>query len=278
MTRVAIVQTNPEFGNLQKNIAEAVELAGSMRADLYVLPELFSTGYNFTSRKEVGRLSEAADGSAFTAMAALARKLKAYIVYGFAERAEAAAATTAPGGAGPDQATHLYNSAALVGPKGMVGVYRKVHLFAKETLYFAPGDLGFRVFDLPFGKVGIMVCFDWFYPEAARTLALRGAQIIAHPSNLVLPYCPDAMITRCLENKVFSATANRIGTESRGGSELRYIGTSEIVSPSGEVLVRMPHDEAGIRVVEVELKDALGKKINRYNDLMGGRRPSEYQP
>lgn len=270
MTRVAIVQTNPEFGNIPKNIAEAVELAGSVRADLYVLPELFSTGYNFTSRKEVEKLSEPADGPAFRAMADLAKKLKAYIVYGFAERAAAAPDGGADGGA------RSYNSAALVGPKGMAGLYRKVHLFAKETLYFAPGDLGFRVFDLPFGKVGIMVCFDWYYPEAARTLALRGAQIIAHPSNLVLPYCPDAMITRCLENKVFAATANRIGTERRGGSELRYIGTSEIVSPSGEVLVRMPHDEAGIRVVEVELKDALGKKINRYNDLMGGRRPSEY--
>ena len=269
MTRVAIVQTNPEFGNIPKNIAEAVELAGSVQADLYVLPELFSTGYNFTSRKEVEKLSEASDGSAFAAMAGLAKKLKAYIAYGFVEKATAA-------GTDADQATHCYNSAALVGPKGMVGLYRKVHLFAKETLYFAPGDLGFRVFDLPFGKVGIMVCFDWYYPEAARTLALRGAQIIAHPSNLVLPYCPDAMITRCLENKVFAATANRIGTERRGGSELRYIGTSEIVSPSGEVLVRMSHDEAGIRVVEVDLKEALGKKINRYNDLMGGRRPSEY--
>ncbi len=274
MTRVAIVQTNPEFGDIRKNVAEAVELAGSVRADLYVLPELFSTGYNFTSRKEVERLSEPADGSAFAAMAGLAKKLKAYIAYGFAERP--ATGTTA--GSGAAGAARSYNSAALVGPRGMVGLYRKVHLFAKETLYFAPGDLGFRVFELPFGKVGIMVCFDWYYPEAARTLALRGAQIIAHPSNLVLPYCPDAMITRCLENRVFAATANRIGTERRGGSELRYIGTSEIVSPSGEVLIRMPHDEAGIRVVEVDLKEALGKKINRYNDLMGGRRPSEYQP
>jgi predicted amidohydrolase len=253
MKRIAIVQTGPEFGNVAKNIADAAEIVASVEADLYVLPELFSTGYNFVNKKEVEKLAEPADGPSFSAMSALAAKLKAHIAYGFAERAE-----------------QCYNSAALVGPKGMVGIYRKVHLYAKETLLFAPGDLGFPVFDLPFGKIGMMVCFDWIYPESARTLALRGAQIIAHPSNLVMPYCPD-------ENRVFTATANRIGVERRGGTELQFIGTSEIVSPSGEVLVRMGHDETGIRVVEVDLKAALNKKINRYNDLAAGRRPSEYQ-
>ena len=196
-------------------------------------------------------------------MAALAAKLKAHIAYGFAEKTE-----------------HCYNSAALVGPKGMAGVYRKVHLFARETLFFAPGDLGFPVFDLPFGKVGMMVCFDWIYPESARTLALKGAQIIAHPSNLVMAYCPDAMITRCLENKVFAATANRIGTEARGGVELRHSGTSEIsLSPPAKSSSGSAEaaNEPGIRVVEVDLKAALNKKINRYNDLMAGRRPTEYR-
>lgn len=260
MKRIAIVQTGPEFGNVAKNIADAADIVGSVEADLYVLPELFATGYNFVNKKEVEKLAEPADGPSFRAMSALAAKLKAHIAYGFAERAE-----------------NLYNSAALVGPKGMVGTYRKVHLYAKETLLFAPGDLGFPVCDLPFGKVGMMVCFDWIYPESARTLALRGAQLIAHPSNLVMPYCPDAMVTRCLENRIYTATANRTGLERRGGIELQFIGTSEIVSPSGEVLVRMGYDETGIRVVEVDLKAALNKKINRYNDLAAGRRPSEYQ-
>lgn len=260
MKRIAIVQTNPEFGNVAKNIAEASEIVASVEADLYVLPELFSTGYSFLNRKELEKLAEPADGPSFRAMSALAARLKAHIAYGFAERSG-----------------NLYNSAALVGPKGAAGLYRKVHLYAKETVLFSPGDLGFPVFDLPIGKVGMMVCFDWIFPESARTLALRGAQIIAHPSNLVMPYCPDAMVTRCLENRVFAATANRIGTEHRGGSELQFIGTSEIVSPTGEVLVRMARDEAGIRVVEADLKAALGKKINRYNDLLAGRRPSEYQ-
>ncbi|HLB00444.1 MAG TPA: nitrilase-related carbon-nitrogen hydrolase [Bacteroidota bacterium] len=259
MTRIAIVQTNPEFGNVAFNVDQAVGLISSVEADLYVLPELFNTGYNFTDRKEVEKLSEPPDGYTFRAMTGAAAQMNARIVYGFAERSDA-----------------IYNSAALVGPGGIVGLYRKVHLYYRETLYFAPGNLGFPVYDLPFGRVGIMICFDWYYPESARSLALKNAQLIAHPSNLVLPHCPDAMITRCLENRVFAATVNRVGTEKRGGSDLTYIGTSEIVAPTGEILIRMGQAELGIRVVEVDLKTALKKKINRYNDLMAGRRPGEY--
>jgi predicted amidohydrolase len=75
----------------------------------------------------------------------------------------------------------------VVGPKGFIGCYRKTHLFFEETLWFTPGDSGFQVWDIGMAKVGVMICFDWYYPESARTLALQGADIIAHPSNLVLP-------------------------------------------------------------------------------------------
>jgi len=259
MTRIAVVQTDPRFGDVAFNVAQAVELISSMEADLYVVPELFNTGYNFTDRKEVEKLAEAPDGFTFRSMTEAAAKTGARIVYGFAEKSDA-----------------LYNSAALVGPSGIIGLYRKVHLYFRETLLFTPGNLGFPVYDLPFGRLGIMICFDWYFPESARTLALKGAQIIAHPSNLVLPHCPDAMTVRCLENRVFAATADRVGTEKRGGSSLTYIGTSEIVGPDGAVLIRMDQLEAGIRVVEVDLKLALKKKINRYNDLIAGRRPGEY--
>jgi len=259
MTRIAVVQTNPEFGKVESNVQQAADLISSMEADLYVLPELCNTGYNFSDRREVEKLAEPPDGYTFRAMTELAAKTKARIVYGFAEKSDA-----------------LYNSAALVGPTGIIGLYRKVHLYSRETIYFVPGNLGFPVYDLPFGRLGIMICFDWYYPESARTLVLKNAQIIAHPSNLVMPHCPDAMIVRCLENHVFAATADRVGTESRAGSDLTYIGTSEIVNPAGEVLIRMGTEEVGIRVVEVDLKTALKKKINRYNDLIDGRRPGEY--
>jgi predicted amidohydrolase len=231
----------------------------STAADLYVLPELFATGYNFIDRSEVEAVAEEVQGPTFHSLLGFARESSCYVTYGFAEKAD-----------------HIYNSAALLGPDGLVGLYRKVHLFDRETLFFEPGNLGFPVFDLPFGKIGLMVCFDWIYPEAARTLALQGAQLIAHPSNLVLSYCPDAMITRCLENRVFAATSDRVGIENRGSINLRFIGSSEIVSPRGRVLARLGSDETGIAVVNVDLREADTKRVNEHNDLLADRKPTQY--
>lgn len=258
---LAIVQTKPLFGEVKQNIEHAVALIESAPADLYVLPELFNAGYNFISRDEVQSLAESAhDGATAGVMQHFARKCSCYLVYGFAE----------------DYQGRLYNSAAMVGPRGFIGLYRKIHLYDRETIFFEKGNLGFPVFELPFGKVGIMICFDWIYPESARTLALKGAQLIAHPSNLVMPYCPDAMVTRCLENRVFSATADRIGDEDRGGVKLSYIGKSEVVSPRGEILVRLSDDREEIAVVDIDISLATSKHINAYNDLLRDRQPHYY--
>jgi predicted amidohydrolase len=257
--RVAVVQTNPTFGEVKSNVEAALALMESAEADLYVLPELFNTGYNFVDAEEIRRLSEEKSGFTFQSVREFVAARSCYVVYGFAEKAD-----------------RIYNSAALVGPGGLIGIYRKVHLFDREKLFFARGNLGFPVFDLPSGKVGIMICFDWIYPESARTLALEGAQLIAHPSNLVLPHCPDAMVTRCLENRVFAATADRVGREDRGGVDLHYIGKSEIVSPGGKILVRLGEDKPGIAVEEVDLAEANNKKINEFNDLLADRRGEQY--
>jgi 5-aminopentanamidase len=257
--RLAVVQTKPVFGRNEVNIHAATEQMLETPANLYVLPELFNTGYNFDSVDELNRVAEKSDGATFRAMLGVAQRNSCYIAYGFAESAD-----------------QIYNSAALVGPGGLIGVYRKVHLFDRENLFFKPGNLGFQVFDTPLGKIGLMICFDWLYPEAARSLALKGAQLIAHPSNLVLPHCPDGMVTRCLENKVFAATADRVGREVRGGVDLRFIGTSQIVSPRGEILTRLGKDEEGMAVVDVDLSLAEEKKINQFNNILTGRRPGQY--
>jgi predicted amidohydrolase len=257
--RIAVVQTHPQFGSVEANVGTALELMESTEADLYVLPELFNTGYNFISVDEVEKLAEAVEGVTYKAVADFTRRKSCYVVYGFAEKSD-----------------RIYNSSSLVGPAGHIGLFRKVHLFFREMLFFAPGNLGFPVFDLPLGRVGMMICLDWIYPESARALALHGAQLIAHPSNLVMPHCPDAMVTRCLENRVFAATANRIGREHRGNIDLSFIGTSEIVSPRGEILKRLPGSEEGIAVVDVELADASSKRLNEFNDLFAGRRPDQY--
>ncbi|MBI5021440.1 MAG: acyltransferase [Ignavibacteriales bacterium] len=256
---LSIIQTKPIFGEVKINIRDSLAMMESVEADLYVLPELFNTGYNFIDLSEVQSLAERSDGYTFQAIAEFAKKRKCYIVYGFTEKAES-----------------FFNSCALVGPEGLIGVYRKIHLFYREKLFFATGNLGFPVFDLPFGKIGLMICFDWIYPEAARTLALKGANLIAHPSNLVMPYCPDAMITRCLENKIFSATADRVGKENRGDQKLSFIGQSEVVSPKGEILLRLSHDKPEAGVVQVDLHLSENKKSTDYNDLFEDRKPEYY--
>lgn len=257
--KLAIVQTNPIFGKVTTNITNALSIMDSENADLYVLPELFNTGYNFIDQNELRQLAETILGFTSQEMMKFAKKKNCYIVYGFAEQAE-----------------QIYNSCALVGPGGFIGVYRKIHLFYREKFIFATGNLGFPVFDLPIGKIGMMICFDWIYPEVTRTLAIKGAQLIAHPSNLVLPYCPDAIVTRCLENRVFIMTVDRVGIENRGGVNLRFIGTSEIVSPRGEILVRMSSDIPGIEVAEVDLSLANNKYATEFNNIFEDRKPQYY--
>jgi len=259
--KIAIVQTNPIFGEIKINVSSAISMMENADAELYVLPELFNTGYNFIEQNELLKLAESQNGFTIQTLQHFTKQKHCYIVCGFAEKTEGC----------------FYNSSALIGPDNLIGIYRKVHLFYRENLFFTPGNLGFPVFDLPFGKIGMMICFDWIYPEAARTLAIKGAQLIAHPSNLVLPYCPDAMITRCLENRIFAATVNRVGEEIRGGINLTFIGNSEIVTPKGEILIRLGRSEPEIHVEEIDLSAANDKFATEYNHLFQNRRPDQYE-
>jgi predicted amidohydrolase len=259
--RIAVAQTAPVLGRTEENLRRALERLAAERADVYVLPELAFSGYNFDTAEQVRALAEPADrGPVFDAVRRFAAERNAWVAYGFPE-------STAGG---------VYNSATLIGPAGPVAVYRKTHLFGREKLFFLPGDTGFRVHDLPFGRVGLMVCFDWFFPESVRTLALRGAQLVLHPANLVLPHCPEAMKTRCLENRVFAATADRIGTEPGGDRPLTYIGQSQVVSPRGEVLVRLGPDAEGVAAADVDLSLADDKSVTPTDDLFLSRRPDHY--
>ena len=225
------------------------------------MPELFASGYNFINTEEVSSLAEPLEGGeTCNALLHFANSNNCYIVYGFAE----------------NESGKYYNSAAIVGPNNFKGLYRKVHLFDREKLFFQPGNLGFNVFETTVGRIGIMVCFDWYFPEGARTLTVKGAQLIAHPANLVLPYCPDSMPVRCRENRVFAATANRIGVEDRGGHSLTFIGQSQVTDIRGNILVRCATDQTAIACLELDLRQADDKKLNSYNDLMEDRFPQYY--
>jgi predicted amidohydrolase len=260
--KVGYFQFDPAFGEVKRNLDYVSERLAQAECDLLVLPELFNTGYQFVSAEEAMALAEEVPGGpTMSRLLELARDRRMHLVAGLAERV----------------GDRVYNAAVLVGPSGLIGIYRKTHLFFEETLWFSPGDTGFPVFDIGRARVGMMVCFDWFYPESARALALKGADLLAHPSNLVLPHCPDAMVTRCLENHVFAVTCNRIGSEERGGrKKLTYIGASEVVTPAGTILRRAKPDQEELAVVEIDPLGARDKRITPYNDLLAGRRPDLY--
>jgi predicted amidohydrolase len=166
----------------------------------------------------------------------------------------------------------------LIGPGGVAGVYRKVHLFHDEKLYFQAGDRGFPVFEVAGVRVGLLVCFDHMFPEAARTLALEGAEIICHPSNLVLPeYGQLTTRVRSIENRVYWILANRHGTERRGGKSLTYTGCSQVVAPDGELLARAEPDGDALTIVEVDPLAAKDKHVTESNDLFADRRVELYR-
>jgi predicted amidohydrolase len=124
-----------------------------------------------------------------------------------------------------------------------------------------------------------MICFDWFFPESMRTLALLGAEVIAHPSNLVLPYCPHAMPVRCLENMVYAITANRVGVENRKEDQtLKFTGQSQIISPKGKILIRASEDEEVLLGSKIVPEISRDKALNPLNDIFKDRRPGSYGP
>jgi predicted amidohydrolase len=172
----------------------------------------------------------------------------------------------------------FYNTSVLVGPSGFIGTYRKVHLFCEEKRWFQPGNLGFPVWNIGTVRVGMMICFDWVFPEAARELALQGADVICHPVNLVLPFCQDAMITRSIENGVFSITANRVGSEARGGRDrLTFTGGSQVVGPRGELLFRLGSDVEAYQEIAIDPALARNKMITAQNHLLEDRRKDQYR-
>jgi beta-ureidopropionase len=250
--RVGFVQINSKISDVEGNINKAFRLVGKKQTDLLVLPELFNTGYNFRSRRELAKLAEPIpQGPTVQTVREFSKRNGTMIVAGIAER----------------KGQSFYNSAVVVKGGRYLGTYRKIHLFYNEKRFFKPGN-EFKVF----GKIGVMICFDWFFPESARTLMLKGADVVAHPSNLVLPHCPSSMKTRALENHVYVVTADRVGVE-RG---LRFIGQSQIVSPRGRLIYRASATREECVVRDIDLSSAHDKSITPRNNLVKDRVPRAY--
>lgn len=266
--RVGYLQFCPEFLNPDKNIEKTEQHIKSYLKenpggiDLLVLPELALSGYFFADKEEVAKIAENFEtGRHINRLLEMAKKYNVNIVTGFAEEEEG----------------NYYNSAAMLRRDGNKDIYRKMHIFAEEKKFFKKGDLGFPVFELEGIKVAMLVCYDHFFPEAARSVSLQGAQIICHPSNLVLPeYGQITTWVRAVENHVFWILANRVGTEKQGDRQLTYTGRSHIVKPDGTKLAVASETKEELTVCDIDPKEALDKKVTPYNDLFEDRRVDSY--
>lgn len=259
--RAGFVQGRPRFGRPEENLERALALAAGLAADLVVIPELWPSGYVFSSHAEVAALAEdATTGLTARVLAAAARRERRHYIAGFPERASG----------------RFYNSAMLVGPSGVRAVYRKLHLFEREREWFSAGDLPLEVHRVGAAKVGMMICFDWRFPEVARVLSLMGADLLAHPSNLVFPNAQEAMRTRSIENRVFTLTANRIGVDDRPGGRVPFTGRSQVVAPSGEVMARAGKNQTVATAVDCDLAESRVKRITAQTPIFSNRRPEHY--
>ncbi len=264
--RTGLLQFRPVFAEPEQNIRKVRELLAPLDFDLIVLPELSNSGYFFGSAEDLEKSAEEIGSGKFVnALREISKEKSAYIVSGVCERS----------------GERFFNSSVLIHPDGKTDVYRKIHLFDTEKKWFTPGDQPPGVFEIAgnFGKVlaGMMICFDWFFPETARTLALQGAQIICHPSNLVLSYCQKAMYARAVENRVFTVTANRTGTEFCGDNSLTFTGQSVMLSPKGDYLISLNEFDERSAVAEIDPQAALDKNVTSGNNLFNDRRKELYK-
>lgn len=269
--RIAVAQVEPEVTSREQNLKTslvAIDQAAERGAHVVVLPELCSSGYMFASREEAYASSEVVgEGPVTIAWARAAATHDMYVVAGVTERAGNA----------------LYNSAVLYGPEGLLAVYRKVHLWDEEALYFEPGDLGFPVVATPLGRIGMMICYDGWFPESYRALVDQGVDVVCVPTNWVpipgqMPGQPGMATILTMANAhcngVIVAAADRVGTER--GQE--FIGQSLIVDHTGwPVAGPADRTEPEVLVADVDVAAARrGRSWGAFNNPVRDRRPDAY--
>lgn len=267
-TRLAVVQTDCTLADLAGNravVLAKLHAAADAGAELVVFPECVTSGYGFATRAAAVAAAEPVPGPSVAAVAEACAARGMWCVFGLMESA----------------GERLYNSAAVVGPNGLVGCYRKTHLPCVGADKFTdpgPGPLG--VFDLDGLKVGVGVCFDGGFPEFPRVLALLGADLIVLPTNWAEKAMTTAKVmppARALENAVYFAACNRVGTESG----FKYIGRSSIHDPSGTPLAVADHDREDVLFATLDPAAARRKKVvnipGEYEvDRVNWRRPELY--
>jgi predicted amidohydrolase len=265
--KVAVAQMNPKLGRNAENLARVLALfqkAVDEGSRLVVFPECAISGYGFSDLATARTFAEPIPGPTTEALALICAETEAFAVVGLLERV----------------GEIVYNAAVLIGPEGLVGVYRKAHLpYLGVDRFVTPGDTGFLVWETPWGRVGMVICYDLRFPEAMRALALDGADIIALPTNW-----PDGSQnapqfvtrTRALENRVFVLACNRCGEES----DFWFFGHSQITDPGGNILAEAGDVE---QICYAEIAPALARekrivlRPDKFElDTVGDRRPALY--
>ncbi|MFP3951534.1 MAG: nitrilase family protein [Candidatus Bathyarchaeia archaeon] len=269
LAKISCCQMKPEIGDRVGNLESALDwIKASVEegGDLIILPELCISGYVFNSREEAYSLAEAVPGGeSIKTLEDAANEHQVHIVAGLAEEEDSC----------------IYNTAVLVGPDGYIGKYRKLHLWYEEHLFFEEGDLGLPVFYTPWGRIGLMVCYDMWFPEISRIYAAMGADLLVVPTNWPEPrdiggitdITDKLLITQAHMNSVYIAACDRVGYE-RG---VTFKGRSIIIDPSGEVVAGPgSSDSEEIIMSDCNLSDSRNKRKSRYNDALKDRRIDVY--
>lgn len=244
--KVALAQISCKRGDKAENIRKVedkVTEAKQQGAELVIFPELSLTGY--TVRDQIYELAETIPGPSTSVLEKLARKTGTYIVFGMPELSEKTQAT-------------IYNAAVLIGPDGLIGKYRKMYLpthsVFEEKRYFRPGYQT-AVFETELGKIGLIICYDIFFPEVSRLTRLKGARLIvcisASPA-VRRTFFETLTAARAMENTTFLAYVNLVGIEDG----LQFWGGSRLIGPNGKVLVRAKYNEEDLVIGAVNYADA----------------------
>jgi predicted amidohydrolase len=243
--RLALAQISSKRENKEANlkkIEENTEKAKEQAADLVIFPELSLTGY--VIRDQLYELAETVPGPSTRKIEELAERTGMHVIFGMPELSEKTTAT-------------IFNTAVFVGPKGLIGKYRKMYLpthsVFEEKRYFRPG-YQIAAFDTALGKIGLCICYDLFFPEVCRLTRLKGAQLIvsisASPA-VRRSYFEILTSARALENTAFLAYVNLAGVEDG----LQFWGGSRLVSPQGDVVAKAKYDEEDFVICEVNYGD-----------------------
>lgn len=259
----AVVQFEPTLFAKARNLAALLALteqAAAAGAKLIVLPEMATVAYCWASRDEIAGEVEPIPGPTTDRFHALAARWNCWVVVGLAEVV-------------PETGVY-YNSAALIGPEGVVGRYRKTHAYISEPKWAKDGDLGLPVFATPLGRLTLSICMDATYPEAVRVPALLGADVVCFPTNWLSEKSPSpTWIARAAESGVYVLAANRHGLE-RG---VQFSGGSAIIDPDGAIQAAIDTGD-GLALGTIDIARARDKRLapDRREDRFSDRRPDAY--